>query len=153
MRSMPSRIQLSPNSTSSSGDSTKACWALLIIEAKVGYCRCRSSGKRNALTAKVDAEGHEPAIFAGMSEYLGRVREIIFEEYADYPAPSHKALEGAGYTVFATEERLNGPQLRPAKNGARVRRPYDIVPSYVATLDATRLKRILGPRKWYSLSG
>ena len=61
---------------------------------------------------KVDAEGHEPAVFGGMSEYLGCVREIVFEEYAYYPAPSHQVLQRAGYTVFAMEERLRGPQDR-----------------------------------------
>ena len=123
------------------------------IEVPVTTFASYFTSPREFGVVKVDAEGHEPAVFAGMSEYLGRVREIVFEEYADYPAPSHQALERAGYTVFAMEERLSGPQLRPATNGARVRRAYDIVPSYVATLDAARLRRILGTRRWQSLSG
>src|SRR5262249_37707653 len=49
--SMPSRMQLSPNSTSSTGDSLNPYCPPLMIEAKFGYCRRWRSDKRNALTS------------------------------------------------------------------------------------------------------
>jgi len=108
--------------------------------------------RREFALVKVDAEGHETAVFAGMRSYLGRVRDIIYEEFAGYPAPSHAALEAAGYTVFGLEERLFGPHLRAAANGSTVKRSYDILPSYLATLDPARAKRILAAPRWQCLT-
>jgi FkbM family methyltransferase len=102
---------------------------------------------------KVDAEQHEAAIFEGMAEHLhsGRIRDIVYEENQGYPAASHKLLERAGYTLFAFEEQLSGPRMVPATSNPRVRRPYDVPPSYLATRDADRARRLLSTKGWQSL--
>lgn len=102
---------------------------------------------------KIDTEGHEAAVLEGMGDYLGHVRDIVFEEFAQYPAASHQVLEGAGYTVFGLEERLAGPKLRSAEEGSRVKRVYDTLPSFVATLDPTRVQQLLAGKRWHSLAG
>jgi FkbM family methyltransferase len=104
---------------------------------------------------KIDAEGHEPAIFAGMTEHLrsGRIRDIVYEENNGYPAASHKALENAGYTLFAFREQLSGPQMVPAASNPGVKRAYDTPPSYLATRDPERAKRLLSRKGWESLRG
>lgn len=104
---------------------------------------------------KVDAEGHEAAIFAGMAEHLrsGRIRDIVYEENSGYPAASHEALQSAGYTLFAFEEQLSGPRMLPAKSERRLKRYYDIPPSYLATRDPERARQLLSSKGWQSLRG
>jgi FkbM family methyltransferase len=102
---------------------------------------------------KVDAEGHEAAIFAGMGDFLRcrKIRDIVYEENAGYPAASHDELRSAGYTLFAFREQLTGPEMIPAASNAGVKRPYDIPPSYLATSDPERAKRLLSHKGWDSL--
>jgi FkbM family methyltransferase len=104
---------------------------------------------------KVDAEGHEAAIFAGMGYRLrsAKIRDIVYEENAGYPAPSHDALESAGYTLFAFREQLSGPQIVAATSKPLVKRAYDIPPSYLATRDPERARRLLARKGWQSLRG
>jgi FkbM family methyltransferase len=104
---------------------------------------------------KVDAEWHEAAIFDGMAEHLhsGRIRDIVYEENAGYPAPSHKVLESAGYTVFAFEEQLSGPRMDAPTSVRGVKRPYDIAPSYLATRDPDRARHLFSRKGWQSLRG
>jgi FkbM family methyltransferase len=104
---------------------------------------------------KIDAEGHEAAIFAGMAEHLrsGRIRDIVYEENSGYPAASHKVLESAGYTLFAFCEQLSGPQMVAAMSNPRVKRAYDIPPSYLATRDPERARHLLSRKGWQSLQG
>ena len=104
---------------------------------------------------KVDAEGHEAAIFAGMAKHLrfGWIRDIVYEENEGYPAASHKVLESAGYAVFAFQEQLSGPRMLAATGNPRVKRPYDIAPSYLATRDPDRARHLLSRKGWQSLQG
>ena len=104
---------------------------------------------------KVDAEGHEAAIFAGMAKHLrsGRIRDMVYEENAGYPAASHEVLESAGYTLFAFREQLSGPQMVAAASNPGVKRAYDIPPSYLATRDPERARHLLSRKGWQSLRG
>jgi FkbM family methyltransferase len=104
---------------------------------------------------KIDAEGHEAAIFAGMAGHLrsGGIRDIVYEENAGYPAASHEVLQSAGYTLFAFREQLSGPQMVAAASKPRVKRAYDIPPSFLATRDPDRAKRLLSHKGWHSLKG
>jgi FkbM family methyltransferase len=63
---------------------------------------------------KVDVEGHEPAVFAGMQEVLQRQRPLVFSEFAPGtirdisgtdPAEMLRALLNCGYGVAVVEER------------------------------------------------
>jgi FkbM family methyltransferase len=38
---------------------------------------------REISLVKIDTEGHEAAVLEGMGDYLGRVRDIVFEEFYD----------------------------------------------------------------------
>ena len=104
---------------------------------------------------KVDAEGHEAAIFAGMAKHLrsGRIRDMVYEENAGYPAASHEVLESAGYTLFAFREQLSGPQMVAAASNPGVKRAYDIPPSYLATREPDRARHLLSRKGWQSLQG
>jgi FkbM family methyltransferase len=103
---------------------------------------------------KIDSEGHEASIFEGMAGHLraGRVRDIVYEETSGYPAASHDVLERFGYSILAFEERLTGPMLIAPSEPPRMKRPYDILPSYLATLDPARVQRIFANKGWYSLA-
>ena len=104
---------------------------------------------------KVDTETHEARVFAGMGSALndGRIRDILFEEEKAYPAASHKVVQSAGYTVFGCEERLSGPRLVPPEQVSGPKRPYDILPNYLATRDAQRAKQLLARPGWQCLRG
>ena len=102
---------------------------------------------------KIDAEGHEAAIFEGMAEHLSsrRIRDIVYEENAGYPAASHKALKSAGYTLFAFEEHLNGLRIVAPASAGPPKQAYGAPPSYLATRDPQRARSLLSPSGWKSL--
>lgn len=85
---------------------------------------------------KLDLEGYELTAMKGMERLLRerRVRHILFEEHAEYPAPTHRFLQELGYRNLGIEHQFSGVRCIP---DARAR--YDPVngpsPSYVATLD------------------
>jgi len=104
---------------------------------------------------KVDTEGHELQVFAGMADELraGRIRDLVYEETAGYPAASHAFLEDAGYRIFTVEERLRGPLLVYPADPPQFRRAYEIAPSYIATRQAERLRDLFARTGWPSLAG
>lgn len=108
---------------------------------------------RGAAILKIDAEGHEAQVLTGAGAHLrgGRIRDVVFEETARYPAASHRILEDAGYTIFWFEERWRGPRIIPPHHQQGARRPYEIAPSFLATLDSTRAKRLLSAAGWQCL--
>jgi hypothetical protein len=63
---------------------------------------------------KVDVEGHELQVFQGSETLLaGRgIRDIVFEEFRDYPTPVTAFLERFGYTVYQLDMTFWGPILR-----------------------------------------
>jgi FkbM family methyltransferase len=96
---------------------------------------------------KIDVEGHELEVLAGASRGFGsgQFRDIVFEASWSYPAPAHWFLLGHGYRIFAIEASLRGPRLSevPRRSGAQ-RRAAD----YLATIDAGRVQKRIGPRGW-----
>jgi FkbM family methyltransferase len=99
---------------------------------------------------KIDAEGGELDILTGMRRILSerRVRDIVFEEVGGYPAPTHRFLESAGYTVFGLEAGMLGVRCLP---GAAPRTPsHGDPPSYLGTTDPRRAIQRLGRAGWRS---
>lgn len=125
------------------------------IEVPVwGFARFLADGGRFGVV-KVDTESHEERVFAGMGSALrdGRIRDILFEELRGYPAASHAALQKAGYTIFACEERLTGPRLASPEKVVSLRTPFDLLPNYLATRDVDRARELLSRPGWLCLKG
>jgi FkbM family methyltransferase len=101
---------------------------------------------------KIDAQWQEAKVLAGFGEALksGAIRDIVFEEDAPFPAPSHQILIDAGYTLFWFEETLRGPRMIDAAEKPKNLRAYDILPSYLATRHAERAQSLLSPSGWQS---
>jgi FkbM family methyltransferase len=101
---------------------------------------------------KIDAQWHEASVLKGFGEHLraGVIRDIVFEEEAPFPAPSHRVLLDAGYTILWFEEHLSGPKIIAPSDKPKNLRPYDMFPSYLATLDPRRAERLLSIAGWQS---
>jgi FkbM family methyltransferase len=102
---------------------------------------------------KVDVEGHERAVLEGAERLLEsrRIRDIVFEEHAVYPAPSMTFLEERGMTLFTLKHSLLGLDVRPIAEGPAP--PVWPGPSYLATRDPERALARLRPRGWHCLGG
>lgn len=101
---------------------------------------------------KIDAQWHEASVLKGFGTHLrsGAIRDIVFEEEAPFPAPSHQVLLDAGYTILWFEEHLRGPKVIAPTETPKNLRPYDMFPSYLATLDIKRAERLLSAPGWLS---
>jgi FkbM family methyltransferase len=102
---------------------------------------------------KVDAQWHEASVLAGFGAALrdGSIRDIVFEEDAPYPAPSHKILLDAGYKLLWFDQRLSGPIVISPDQKPTGIQPYEVLPSYLATRDEERARNLLSKRGWQSL--
>jgi FkbM family methyltransferase len=100
---------------------------------------------------KMDVQGSELAVLQGMTRLLERhaVRDIVFEEEAPFPAPTHKYLKSKGYSIFGLQELFAGVRCLPDAQPS-----FDPVigpiPNYLATLNPDRAKARLGPAIWRS---
>jgi FkbM family methyltransferase len=101
---------------------------------------------------KIDAEGHQAAVLQSVGAHLrsNNIRDIVFEEETKFPAPSHRILQDAGYSLFWFEEHFRGPKIVPPDKQYRPKRPYDIMPSFLATLDPNRAQRLFSNSGWQS---
>ena len=99
---------------------------------------------------KIDAQWHEAAILEGFGGYLSsrKIRDIVFEEEAPFPAHSHSVLLDAGYSILWFEEHFRGPKIIAPSSKPRNLRPYDLLPSYLATLDPKRAEQRLSASGW-----
>jgi len=99
---------------------------------------------------KLDAEGAELDIFEGMGLLLGghRVRDIVFEEVAEFPAPTHKFLESAGYTVLGLQAGIFG--VRCVAGAAPATPLGGDPPSYLATIEPKRACGRFRQPGWHS---
>jgi len=102
---------------------------------------------------KIDVEGHEHSVLRGGESMLGggRVRDIVFEEHAIYPAPSMTFLEQHGMTLFTLRQSVLGLDVHPVEEGPAP--PVWPGPNYLATLDPERALTRLSPRGWQCLGG
>lgn len=86
---------------------------------------------------KLDVEGYELRALKGMEHMLRehRVRHVLFEEHAKYPAATHRFLREMGYQNLGITHHFSGVRCVP--NGCAHHDPINgSPPSYVATLDA-----------------
>jgi FkbM family methyltransferase len=102
---------------------------------------------------KIDAQWHEASVLAGFGDSLraGAVRDIVFEEDAPYPAPSHKVLLEAGYKLLWFDQRLSGPVVILPDERPKGVQSYEVLPSFLATRDEARARRLLSERGWQCL--
>jgi FkbM family methyltransferase len=110
-------------------------------------------GEQEPGLVKIDVEGHEQAVLEGAGRLLegGRIRDIVFEEHAVYPAPSMTLLEEHGMTLFTLKHTLLGLDVSPIEEGPAP--PVWPGPSYLATRDPGRALARLRPRGWQCLGG
>lgn len=106
----------------------------------------------SASLMKIDIEGGELGALAGAPRLLGSgpdaVRDIIFEDFdagSTGSSPLVDELRGLGFTVLSVHADLRGPRVDHEIRWSGDN--YD-PPSYLATRDATRARRLLSPRGW-----
>jgi FkbM family methyltransferase len=100
---------------------------------------------------KMDVQGSELAVLQGMTRLLEghAVRDIVFEEEAPFPAPTHKYLKSMGYSIFGLQEQFAGVRCLPDAQ-PRFDPVLGPIPNYLATLNPGRAKALLGPAMWRS---
>jgi FkbM family methyltransferase len=101
--------------------------------------------------AKIDVEGSVLRVLQGMKNLLSqrRVRDIVFEEEAAFPAATHMLLREHGYSILGLEERFAGVSILPDAS-PHFDREIGPTPNYLATLDVERATRRLTPSVWRS---
>jgi hypothetical protein len=109
----------------------------------------------NVTLMKIDAQWHEASVLAGLGDGLraGAIRDIVFEEDAPYPAPSHEILLDAGYKILWFDQRLSGPVVISPDERPKGIQSYEVLPSYLATRDGSRARNLLSTRGWQCLKG
>jgi FkbM family methyltransferase len=98
---------------------------------------------------KVDVEGHELQVFRGSEALLGtqRLRDIVFEEFRDYPTPVTEFLERHGYEIYQLGMTFWGPLLSRG-DGPAVKTRAWTARSMLATRNAHRARLRLAARGW-----
>ncbi|GAC1689535.1 MAG: FkbM family methyltransferase [Candidatus Acidiferrum sp.] len=109
------------------------------------------SGDRKIGILKMDVQGVELSVLEGMSRILSerRVRDIVFEEIADFPAPTHQFLKNKGYYIFGLEESLTGLKY-PFDAQSKHDPVWGPEPNYLATVDPARAISRLKKPLWRS---
>lgn len=105
---------------------------------------------------KVDVEGAELEVFQGADRLLRshQIRDIVFEDFGDFPSACVVFLRERGYSIYRiskgfTRVRYWDPSSPSAKDDGL---PWEPV-NYAATVDVTRLAERLRPRGWQVLMG
>lgn len=95
-------------------------------------------GDRYVGVLKIDVEGHELEVLQGARRALAdrRIRDVVFEDFADPPTAVAQLLQGHGYEVFSLDHTLRGPLVGPATRRSASLSGDD--PSYLATADPQR---------------
>lgn len=94
---------------------------------------------------KIDVEGHEDDVVAGMIATLGssRIDHVVFEEFRPLPSPLCRTLAGYDFTAFLIERDLHGPRLVPVEEQPK-RTPGE-TPNIYATRDMSVIDRLAQP--------
>lgn len=105
-------------------------------------------GERSVGIMKLDVEGHEEAVLKGARRALSerRIRDIVFEEFAEPPTAVTELLEEAGYVVFKLDPSPFALRLA-ALSRHKAHRAWE-PPSYVATVDPERALSRIGSPGW-----
>jgi hypothetical protein len=87
-------------------DKVEASPDLKVIEVPIQNLDSLLDAGETIGVLKMDVQGHELGVLQGMTRLLKRhaVRDIIFEEEAAFPAPTHKYLKSNGYSIFGLQE-------------------------------------------------
>ena len=101
---------------------------------------------------KIDVEGHELAVLRGGAQLLGdrHVRDIVFEDFGEYPSEVHRLLLANGFTLFSLHTGVMGPRISPASERLRFKAGKE-GQNYVATLDSERTVERFRARGWRAL--
>jgi FkbM family methyltransferase len=100
---------------------------------------------------KMDVQGSELNVLQGMANLLERraVRDIVFEEEAPFPAPTHDYLKSKGYSVFGLQELFSRVRCLPESQPA-IDPFVERSPNYLATNNPERAQALLNPGLWRS---
>jgi FkbM family methyltransferase len=100
--------------------------------------------------AKIDVEGHEPAVLRGARGLLERgvIHHIVLEEHGRYPTESSRFLEGLGYSIFFLERTLFKPRLGDPSRPARS--PWE-PPNLLATRFPEDVRAVFASPGWQCL--
>jgi FkbM family methyltransferase len=100
---------------------------------------------------KIDVEGYESLVLEGAANLLDakRVRDIVFEDFGEYPTPVMLFLESKGYSLFGLGRSFLGPKLfAPSEShNLSLWEP----PNYLATIDPDRATTRLKSQGWLVL--
>jgi FkbM family methyltransferase len=96
---------------------------------------------------KIDVEGHELSVFKGMQDILEsrRVRYIVFEEAAPFPAPTHSFLTDRGYATYGIEYQVDGIRFTPSSQSTT-----NDIPVYLATRESPGVLKKIQKAFWQS---
>lgn len=110
-------------------------------------------GKHTIDVLKIDVEGHELALLEGAIRLLteGRIRHILFEDFAAWPSPVAQLLVRHGYTVLALRKGWWGMQLHSPEAAPRL--PSWEEPNFVATLEPAYLAQCFSTGGYACLRG
>jgi FkbM family methyltransferase len=109
-------------------------------------------GSHRVALMKIDVEGHELQVLEGAQLLLAqqRVRDIVFEEFRQYPTEVSNYLEQFGFIVYQIGMTFWGPVLSKADTPETNRRKW-VAPSMLATRDPERARQRTRPRGWQIL--
>jgi FkbM family methyltransferase len=101
---------------------------------------------------KMDVEGHELSVLKGAETLLAerRAPHWIFEEHSMYPSPVSAHFEQRGYRVFYLKKCRSHLKLADPKSARASASEWE-APSFLATLDADRVRQLFGRRGWLAL--
>lgn len=100
---------LEPDSTHRSGTSC-------MITCRTGDGLVANSGFKPPSVIKIDTEGHEPAVIAGLSNTIAKHRPVIFCEHISLDINQVKAMLPPGYRIFTVCDH-DGSMVEGASEG------------------------------------
>ncbi len=92
---------------------------------------------------KIDIEGHELTAFRACEAelQLGKVRDIIYEDFGGLSSEVSRLLAKAGYSLFEINKRLSGPVLIEGAEVDRTAGHLDESSNFLATREPERARK------------